>query len=314
MLRAWRRRHLYDPSRPLMPWLFTIARRIVIDNHRRTGVTQPCSDIPEGPSHPVFSVCPDVAYERQELGNAIVRAYESLPDRHRRVLQLRFLDGASYTDIAAVERTSVVAVKPLLHRARASFRGAFTATGVDARLSIALAPIGALCRRVRAATFPISRMPHGPLAEIATTAVVTVAIMSATVLDPRHVPSQPRDQLTPAVSQPSRPASVAEPQRPLQPLRDAPTFSPASASGQYSPRTGPSESSSHGQAVDVRIADDSVEISDRVVTAPPTSRDTGTSGETSLRCVDSEAHFSPGCQVLTLVAAVSEVLAPSPDP
>jgi RNA polymerase sigma-70 factor, ECF subfamily len=39
MLRAWRSAHSLDPERPsLRPWLFTVARRIVIDHHRNRSV------------------------------------------------------------------------------------------------------------------------------------------------------------------------------------------------------------------------------------------------------------------------------------
>jgi RNA polymerase sigma-70 factor, ECF subfamily len=35
MLRAWRASRRLDLSEPLMPWLSTVARRVVIDDHRR---------------------------------------------------------------------------------------------------------------------------------------------------------------------------------------------------------------------------------------------------------------------------------------
>lgn len=62
-----------------------------------------------------------------ELGEAIRRATDTLPDEHRQVFLLKDVDGLSYEQIAEITGDSVPAIKSRLHRARLALREAIDA-------------------------------------------------------------------------------------------------------------------------------------------------------------------------------------------
>lgn len=59
-----------------------------------------------------------------ELGAAIAKATDALPDAYRQVFLLKDIDGLSYEEIAGLTGDSVAAIKSRLHRARLALREA----------------------------------------------------------------------------------------------------------------------------------------------------------------------------------------------
>jgi RNA polymerase sigma-70 factor (ECF subfamily) len=144
-VRAYKSRHRLDPTRPVWPWLVTIARRACIEtcrNHRAEVSF-------DGSLH--SGVAPDdphLEFERRQRATAIAGALEALPPRHRRLLIRYEVEGRSYAVLAGEEAISGQALKSVLCRARESFRARYEALAEVNGLA-ALPVLGPLLVRVR---------------------------------------------------------------------------------------------------------------------------------------------------------------------
>jgi RNA polymerase sigma factor (sigma-70 family) len=101
-----------------LAWLLKIAfnacRSAERSTSRLTVATQEVGDIDELPASS------SAGYERSEQLDALREALAHLPERQRRAILLRELQGLSYAEIADELRLSVGAVETLLFRARRS--------------------------------------------------------------------------------------------------------------------------------------------------------------------------------------------------
>jgi RNA polymerase sigma-70 factor (ECF subfamily) len=118
-LQMHRARARFDPERLLRPWLFTIAANLSRDHARR--------------SHHHREVTSDIEVAAPTSGDPLVsaserlrvrRALAALPANQREVLELHWIEGASYRDIAARTGASHAAVKLRAFRGRAALRDA----------------------------------------------------------------------------------------------------------------------------------------------------------------------------------------------
>ncbi|MFW5857142.1 MAG: RNA polymerase sigma factor [Planctomycetota bacterium] len=106
----------YDPARPFLPWLFTIASREATSAYRRRRTHAPL-DVDDR-----LAGDPDPAAEaaRRDAGATLWdRARAVLSDKQYDTLWLRYGEELEIRDIAAVTGRTRVHVKVLLHRARA---------------------------------------------------------------------------------------------------------------------------------------------------------------------------------------------------
>lgn len=112
LLAIHRKKHLYRPDMPVLPWLFAIARYRLID-HLRNEKRKPIVewddnfDAPEatpGPTHI------DHAFEIEEL-------LAHLSPRQKEILLLAKADGVPLAQIAERYQMSLSAVKVTIHRA-----------------------------------------------------------------------------------------------------------------------------------------------------------------------------------------------------
>ena len=105
-LRAWDKFHRYDPSLPLLPWLYTLARRLSIAALRRKKPLP--EDIYESPS--------------SEPTNAALRLWElarrELPPESYSALWLHYREELPLKEVATILGKREGAVKVILHRAR----------------------------------------------------------------------------------------------------------------------------------------------------------------------------------------------------
>lgn len=115
-------RHTYDPARPFMPWLMTIATRRIFDAARRrtarSAVETTVDVMPE-----TFSG--DHTKTEQETSDdqeAIRRAMAQLPEGQREALELVKLRGLSLQEASAVTGKSVASLKVSVHRAMRTMR------------------------------------------------------------------------------------------------------------------------------------------------------------------------------------------------
>lgn len=115
-------RHTYDPARPFMPWLMTIAARRTIDAVRR-GTRRNANETTVDVMPETFSG--NDAKTEQETSDdqdALRRAMARLPDGQRRAVELTKLRGLSLQEASAVTGKSVASLKVSAHRAVKAMR------------------------------------------------------------------------------------------------------------------------------------------------------------------------------------------------
>ena len=122
-LRAWRALPRYqDQGFSFAPFLFRIARNVLIDSRRKRRLTQDISE------DEMMNIPDKTAYEPRVLlsaktqHNDLVRILVQLREDYRTVLILRFFNDLSPEEIAQVMGRSVGAVRVLQHRALSSLR------------------------------------------------------------------------------------------------------------------------------------------------------------------------------------------------
>jgi RNA polymerase sigma-70 factor, ECF subfamily len=127
-LRVLARGHQYDGRARFEPWLFTIARHLVIDAARRRSADSLDSLMDPGedggawePSAP-DGASPLAAYSKRETENKLDAVLADLPSVYREVLLLRFQEDLSLQEIAGVIRAPLSTVKSRLYRGLSAAR------------------------------------------------------------------------------------------------------------------------------------------------------------------------------------------------
>ncbi|MCP4807426.1 MAG: sigma-70 family RNA polymerase sigma factor [Proteobacteria bacterium] len=105
-----------DGGRPLGPWIGTIARRHLIDRHRRTRVR---GDVLELADHAISEPIAPAAIDRKARHALLERALKRLPEAQLRVVVLHHIQGTPLDDLARDEGVAVGTIKSRLHRGRA---------------------------------------------------------------------------------------------------------------------------------------------------------------------------------------------------
>ena len=117
--RALTKSHLYDASRPLRAWLFTVLRNIHVSGLRRSGrsgIVKTVDDLAEGEG----AVPPD--QEHHMAATSVTTALERLSPQHREVIVLVGLEEMSYRDVSEILGVPVGTVMSRLSRAREHMR------------------------------------------------------------------------------------------------------------------------------------------------------------------------------------------------
>ncbi|HUW96216.1 MAG TPA: sigma-70 family RNA polymerase sigma factor [Anaerolineae bacterium] len=113
-------------GRPLLSWLYTIARNVVVDHHRRTSgpIILPLDER-------LLTGAVDVerAAERALAQRQLAAALSRLTEDQRQVILLKFIEEMSNEEVADVLGKTVGAVKSLQHRALAALHRVLS-TGV----------------------------------------------------------------------------------------------------------------------------------------------------------------------------------------
>ena len=97
-------------------WLFTVCRNRAFDHLRKDGRMGALND-----AEPAVEM-PDPVAERDEKSR-VLRQVAKLPARQQEVVRLKFQEGMSYREIAAVTSESISNVGYLLHTALKTLRG-----------------------------------------------------------------------------------------------------------------------------------------------------------------------------------------------
>jgi RNA polymerase sigma-70 factor (ECF subfamily) len=114
-LAMFRARHTYDPSRPLEPWLFAIARNVAADHARRFWARANWQELVETP--------PEVAAEADVAPGPILEdALGKLPESQREAFTMLKLEGLTLEEAAERAGVSIGALKVRAHRAYKALR------------------------------------------------------------------------------------------------------------------------------------------------------------------------------------------------
>ena len=129
---AWRSLARYDQTCRLSTWLFSILLHRYQKHLRRARSRPiPLAQLPatevevhqrEQENVPFAAPSPAEAAAQREADDRIRGAIESLPDKHRQVVLLRFFEDASLPEIAALLGCSLGTVKSRLHYALEKLR------------------------------------------------------------------------------------------------------------------------------------------------------------------------------------------------
>lgn len=129
MLQIHRARGQFVRGARVLPWAFAIARRLLIDAHRRGGrEVLAWNDEDDGAAlleavDPNAARADDAVYAR-ELGRRIEAELGHLPEAQRTAFELVKLDGLSLKEAAEALGTTTAAVKLRAHRAYQALREA----------------------------------------------------------------------------------------------------------------------------------------------------------------------------------------------
>ena len=134
-LRAYSNLHKYDPSRPLYPWLATIAVRLGINWVNRTGARQRgyASDV--DPAHlPAQSLNPADDLETHRGDRSLWDRVAKLPQGERTAVLMFYKQELTVSEIANTLGVAEGTIKTFLHRGRSHLRAHLNSPGKNSAL------------------------------------------------------------------------------------------------------------------------------------------------------------------------------------
>ncbi len=129
LLNVHRGRSSFIPGADLMPWVFAIARRLVIDGARlaKRQVELAGEEASSGAISRTDAA--DEVVSGKQLASRLERELARLPEAQRMAFELLKQDGLSLAEAAEVLGTTVGAVKLRLHRANEALRAVLDEEG-----------------------------------------------------------------------------------------------------------------------------------------------------------------------------------------
>ncbi|MGF1476105.1 MAG: RNA polymerase sigma factor [Geminicoccaceae bacterium] len=121
MLTVWRRAADFRGASRPSTWIFGIAYRKALKAAMRTGAGQNAVELDETNHEPVSS-----GVEAMILRDQIAKALDRLPTKERAIVELTYLHGYKYTEIAEIADCPVGTVKTRMRSARAKLRQILT--------------------------------------------------------------------------------------------------------------------------------------------------------------------------------------------
>jgi len=118
-LRAYRRLGQFHPDRPFARWLFVIARNASLDSIRRR---RRAALLVERDADAAFEPGPEELALRKEDALRVHAALGALPPKYREVLELYYLSGLRYREIALELDIPIGTVKTYISRAKRRLR------------------------------------------------------------------------------------------------------------------------------------------------------------------------------------------------
>ncbi len=135
MLQIHRARGRFTLGGQVVPWAFAIARRLLIDHHRRGGreVLAPTSDDTLTQLLAAVDAPADDLAIAKEVAARLAKELARLPENQRVAFELIKQDGLSVAEAAQVLGTTVAAVKLRAHRAYEALREVLADLATDER-------------------------------------------------------------------------------------------------------------------------------------------------------------------------------------
>ncbi|MFT7583054.1 MAG: RNA polymerase sigma factor (sigma-70 family) [Myxococcota bacterium] len=127
-LQMHRARHDFRPDGKVRPWLVTIAMNVVRQHWRKTKRVTEVELQTDGTWFPTQAPHDPVAFEHQRQIHA---ALAKLTDKTRRAIELHWIEGMPFPEVAEVLGASTTAVKVRAHRGYAQLRTLLEAMGVS---------------------------------------------------------------------------------------------------------------------------------------------------------------------------------------
>lgn len=118
-LKAWEAIHRYeDRGLPFGAWLFRLAHNLVVDYYRTRRQDVPLDEYQEGDAGGILAQGdPQSDFEAKVEASELRAALRQLGDDQRQVVLLRFVEGLSHAEVAAIVGKSEGATRALQHRA-----------------------------------------------------------------------------------------------------------------------------------------------------------------------------------------------------
>ena len=106
-------------------WLRNVVRTIALDWRRRNKRGQGSLEAVDEDVEPGAVQAIEDQLERDELRQRVREEIDKLPESHREVVALKYLEGLSYEEIGAITGLSVATIESRLWRARNTLRARF---------------------------------------------------------------------------------------------------------------------------------------------------------------------------------------------
>jgi len=106
-VKVHRSKNLYSNSLPLLPWLFSITRSVLIDGFRKK------KRIGEVYGLDLDQLSPE---KNEEISFDLVPAMSSLPEQQRLATHMRYMDEKTFEEIARTLKTSPMNVRQIVSR------------------------------------------------------------------------------------------------------------------------------------------------------------------------------------------------------
>lgn len=126
LINMHRARGDFAPGAKLLPWAYSIARGVLIDQLRRRGRERRLTERVLARPMAMFATSPDARHEANEVASALRATYAALPPAQRDAFAMQ-QTGVKLADAAAQTQTTVTAMKLRLHRAVQRLRACFGA-------------------------------------------------------------------------------------------------------------------------------------------------------------------------------------------
>ncbi len=121
-VRVFRKAETFQGGLPFEPWLFTIARNLVVDHIRRACRRGKTSSLPSG-DKATSGDEPPRTLERKELGEIVRTEVRRLPEKMRSAFVLCEMEGNSYEAAGEILGVPAKTVGSRLAKAREHLRG-----------------------------------------------------------------------------------------------------------------------------------------------------------------------------------------------